>query len=78
MNPHSYDHGILLQAKGTLQLSAGDTDSALSNLRYSLHCFAKAFDGDEALLIDKRKEIEALLQMAGLPQDAAQKFLNDQ
>ena len=78
VNPHSYDHGILLQAKGMLQLSAGDTDSALSNLRYSLHCFAKAFDGDEALLMDKRKEIEALLQMAGLPQDASQKFLNDQ
>lgn len=75
VNPHSYDHGILLQAKGTLQLSVGDMDSALSNLRYSLHCFSSAFDGDEALLAVKRKEIEDLLQMIGLPQDTAQELL---
>lgn len=78
VNPHSYDHGILLQAKGTLQLSVGDMDNALSNLRHSLHCFARAFDGDEALLAVKRKEIEDVLQMVGLPQDTAQKLLNEQ
>ena len=74
-NPHSYDHGILLQAKGTLQLSIGDMVNALSNLRNSLYCFSKAFEGDEALIAEKRKELEGLLQMVGLPQDAAQKLL---
>ena len=33
VNPHSYDHGMLLQAKGTLHLSIGDMVHALSNLR---------------------------------------------
>ena len=75
VNPHSYDHGILLQAKGTLQLSIGDMVNALSNLRNSLYCFSKAFEGDETLIAEKRKELEGLLQMVGLPQDTAQELL---
>nr|MBQ4454314.1 tetratricopeptide repeat protein [Clostridia bacterium] len=77
-NPHSYDHGLLLQAKGTLQLSIGDMVHALSNLRNALYCFSKAFEGDEALIVEKRKELVGLLQMVGLPQDAAQKLLIDE
>ena len=75
VNPHSYDHGMLLQAKGTLQLSIGDMVHALSNLRNSLYCFSKAFEGDEALITEKRKELEDLLQMVGLPRDTAQELL---
>ena len=75
-NPHSYDHGLLLQAKGTLQLSIGDMVHALSNLRNSLYCFSKAFEGDETLIAEKRKELEELLQMVGLPQDTAQKLIS--
>ena len=75
VNPHSYDHGMLLQARGTLQLSIGDMVNALSNLRNSLYCFSKAFEGDETLIAEKRKELEGLLQMVGLPQDAAQELL---
>ena len=74
-NPHSYDHGMLLQAKGTLQLSIGDMVNALSNLRNALYCFSKAFEGDEVLTAEKRKELEGLLQMVGLPQDTAQELL---
>ncbi len=70
-----YDHGMLLQARGTLQLSIGDMVNALSNLRNSLYCFSKAFEGDEALSAEKRKELEGLLQMVGLPQDTAQELL---
>ena len=77
VNPHSYDHGILLQARGTLQLSIGDMVHALSNLRNSLYCFSKAFEGDEVLIAEKRKELEKLLQMVGLPQDTAQELLTD-
>ncbi|MBR4540509.1 MAG: hypothetical protein IKO52_16945, partial [Clostridia bacterium] len=76
VNPHSYDHGILLQARGTLQLSIGDMVNALSSLRNSLYCFSKAFEGDETLIAEKRKELEDLLQMVGLPQDTAQKLLS--
>lgn len=75
VNPHSYDHGILLQAKGTLQLSIGDMVNALSSLRNSLYCFSKAFERDEALIAEKRKELEDLLQMVGLPQDTTQELL---
>ncbi len=70
-----YDHGMLLQARGTLQLSIGDMVNALSILRNSLYCFSKAFEGDEALSAEKRKELEGLLQMVGLPQDTAQELL---
>ena len=76
VNPHSYDHGILLQAKGTLQLSAGNMEDALCSLRDSLYYFSRAFDGDETLLTDKRKEMEDVLQMIGLPKDTTQKLLN--
>ncbi|MBR3107896.1 MAG: hypothetical protein IKH30_12070 [Clostridia bacterium] len=78
VNPHSYDHGMLLQARGTLQLSIGDMVHALSNLRNSLYCFSKAFEGDEVLIAEKRKELEGLLQMVGLPQDAAQELLTSE
>ena len=78
VNPHSYDHGILLQAQGTLQLSAGNMEDALCSLRDSLYYFSRAFDGDEALLSEKRKEIEDMLQMMGLPKEAAHKLLNSE
>ena len=76
VNPHSYDRGLLLQAKGTLQLSAGNLEDAFCNLRDSLCCFSRAFDGDEALLAEKRKEIENVLQMVGVPQATTQKLLH--
>lgn len=65
VDPHSYDHGMLLQAKGTMQLSIGDMVNVLSNLRNSLYCFSKAFERDEVLIAEKRKELEELLQMVG-------------
>lgn len=76
VNPHSYDHAILVQARGTLQLVMGDMDNAVPNLQYALRLFARAFDGDMTLLAEKQQEIGEMLQTVGLPQETVQKLLN--